>query len=121
MSPLGGHRERNGCFRLSVPDNYPAGKYGLGSFKKGKTKWYLMELFGNICWGLLDCVTGTFTQIERFPFQIGSGDRCHLILTGGIMPMHCALVDTKEKTICLRKSDPAAQLAIMERMSRPPN
>lgn len=80
--------------------------------KKSYEKGLKMELFGKTRWGILDCLTGAFVQIERFPFQIGCGGDCQLILTASAMPLHCALVDTKDKGICLLKSDPAARLAI---------
>jgi hypothetical protein len=71
-----------------------------------------MGMFGKLRWIVLDCVTGAFTQIERFPFQIGSSADCQLVVPDGAMPVHCALGRGKENTILLVKGDPAAQLTI---------
>ncbi len=55
---------------------------------------------------MVDCVTGVSTKIERFPFEIGSGDGVDFKLNGqGVAERHCAINKTKDRGLGLLKQE----------------
>ena len=73
----------------------------------------MMRLFGKVRWGVLDCVTGNWTEIEKLPFEIGSDEGVDLRADGaGVAPKHCALCHVKGQGFCIVKRDPEADLIV---------
>jgi hypothetical protein len=62
-------------------------------------------------WSLVDCLTSNVVKIDKFPFELGSSEAVDLRLDDGVAN-YCALVETKNNSICLALRDPAAQVIL---------
>jgi ABC-type multidrug transport system ATPase subunit len=66
------------------------------------------SLFGPSGWRIVDCLTGDIHPVERFPFEIGSGEKANLHARGA-HAQHCAL-EADGKSLKLVKRDPRARI-----------
>lgn len=58
-------------------------------------------------WVVFDCVSGSITDVEKFPFEIGSAEGVDLKLNGnGVAEKDCSIVQVKGGALWLMKKDP---------------
>jgi hypothetical protein len=89
--------------------------WGLGHLSKTKSSNLAntMSLFGKTRWGMVDCLTGDQTPIERFPFELGSAEGMDLRLLGRqVATHHCGLTRARGHNLCLIKREPEASLIV---------
>ncbi|MEI7731836.1 MAG: hypothetical protein WCO56_19850 [Verrucomicrobiota bacterium] len=71
-----------------------------------------MGFFSKERWALFDCVTGSWSSVEKLPFEIGNATDVDLRLEGKeVTDRHCALVRLQEnKRLALVKRDQSARV-----------
>lgn len=74
--------------------------------------------FGEKSWCLIDVLTGESWCIDKFPFEIGSGDAVDLKMSG-LLDHHCALVESKDRGVCLVQKTPDADLLLSGEKTAP--
>lgn len=72
-----------------------------------------MSLLGKAHWGVLDCLTGKFTRVDKLPFEFGAADGVDLRLEGrGVAEKHCAISPRRGEGLSLVKRDADAELLV---------
>lgn len=87
------------------------------SSPKGAKRGFLG--FTKKSWGLVNCLTGQQSQIDKFPFEIGSAEAVDLRLED-IAPNQCALVETKQLGICITPRDTTVKVVLNGKLLESP-
>lgn len=73
----------------------------------------ISRFFKTVSWGILHCSSGSFSSIEKFPFEIGSGDGVDLKLDGvGVAPKHCTITQTRGGGMMLTLASPDVEVVV---------